>query len=73
MSAACGAGKAAGEKQPRAWLQGRLLPSLALPHLAWELGEEGDVHLLALGGQTFKEGLVGALGVIHGRLVALQE
>lgn len=45
----------------------------AAPHLSWELGQEGDVHLLALGGQTFKQGLAGALGVIHGWLVALQE
>lgn len=45
----------------------------AASHLTWELGEEGNIHLLALGCQTFKEGLAGALGVIHSWLVALQE
>lgn len=45
----------------------------AAPHLSWELGEEGNIHLLALGGQTFEEGLAGLLGVIHSWLVALQE
>ena len=41
-------------------------------HLRWELGEAGDVHLLALRGQPLKQRLVGALGVVHGGVISLR-
>jgi len=37
------------------------------------LRQEGDVHLLTLGGEALEQRLVGSLGVQDGRLVALRQ